>query len=158
MKLHEVFTSERIKLHMSSHDKDEAFEELVALLSASSVPARRESILSIIRERENKMSTGIKKGIAIPHGKIPGGERIEGVLGISDGGIDYDALDQNPVHIIFLFTSGDSMTDEHLEVLRGISKIAEHPGVMDEIRKATSPEAVNRIIRVFEESDSRDLH
>jgi nitrogen PTS system EIIA component len=156
MKLHKVFIQDRIKLNMSSHDKDEAFEELVMLLPASRDPAQRESILSIIRERENKMSTGIKKGIAIPHGKIPGGNTIEGVLGISEQGIDYDSLDGNPVRLVFLFTSGESMTDEHLAVLRSISKLVEHPGVIDRICHADNPETVNDIIRMYEESNSAE--
>ena len=152
--LAEIFPIHRIRLHMKSVDKDEAFEELVGLMVEPSDPDARARILNIIRERENKMSTGIKRGIAVPHGKIPGGSGIAGALGISDRGIEYDALDGKPVHLVFLFTSGESMTEEHLGVLRSISKLAEDENRIEEIKHARSAEEVHGIISRYERSSA----
>jgi PTS system fructose-specific IIC component/PTS system nitrogen regulatory IIA component len=147
--LHELFQPDRIRLHMESSDKEQAFEELVDLLVKSYGVRDLDTILRAIRERENKMSTGLGNGIAIPHGKLAGSRSIMGSLGISDKGIDYDALDGKPVYVVFLFTSGISMTDEHLGVLSDIARLVEIPHFADEIRAAASPASVNRLLAKY---------
>ena len=103
MLLQQVFTPGRIKVGLESEDKDELFEELVDVLAQGdgrNFP--RTAVLRAVREREEKMSTGIKKGIALPHGKVEGIDGLTGVLGISSRGIEYASLDGELVYIIFM--------------------------------------------------------
>lgn len=94
MLLQQVFTPGRIKIGLESEEKDELFEELVDLVASHDKRAfPRVAVLSAVREREAKMSTGIKKGIALPHGKAEGVESLVGAIGVSRHGIDYSALD-----------------------------------------------------------------
>lgn len=146
MLLHEIFKSERIKLHLKSADKDEVFEELTDFLTETYRINRRDEILNALRIREQKMSTGIKNGIAIPHGKIEKFDDIIGVLGISNKGIDYDSLDKKPVHIVFLFISSFSRHNEHLNLLSNIARLAEQTQILNEILTAENNEAVNTLL------------
>lgn len=133
MQLHEIFKKDKIKLHLKSVEKDELFEELTDLFLATEKNISREEILSALRERENKMSTGIKNGIAIPHARITGLKQITGVLGVSDEGIDYDSLDKKPVYLIFMFLSSPEQKEEHLTLLRKISLVIENEKIINEI-------------------------
>ena len=102
MFLHEVFRADRIRLHIEAEDKEQVFEELVTHLVGTVHVGNKDEFLKVIRDRENIISTGIKDGIAIPHGKIENFSDIAGVLGISDKGIEYGSLDNNPARIIFM--------------------------------------------------------
>jgi len=149
--LHELFVEPRIKCHLEAQDKAEVFEELVDLLVNQYRTDGREEILDAIRRREEKMSTGIKKGIAIPHAKTQFTRGVMGVLGISDNGIDYESLDGEPVRILFLLVSSEEDAATHLEVLKKIALLVENDAFSWETLNAGSPEKVNRIIRKYEE-------
>jgi len=152
MFLHEVFRTDRIRLHIKAEDKDEAFEELVTHLVRTGNVGRKEELLRVIRERENIISTGIKDGVAIPHGRIDNPDGIAGVLGISDKGIEYGSLDNNPAKIIFLFISSKSGHDEHLSLLRKISRISENADFRKDILLAKTPDSANKILMKYETS------
>ena len=149
--LHELFTVPRIKCRLEAEDKSEVFEELVDLLVTQYHINRRDEILEAIRRREEKMSTGIKKGIAIPHAKTKFTRGVIGVLGISDHGIDYESLDGEPVRILFLLVSSEEDAAAHLAVLKKIALLVEKDGFSREVLSAGSPERVNRIIRKYGE-------
>ncbi len=125
--LQELFVPGRIKCHLEAEDKSEAFEELVdALVTHYSLDCRDE-ILDAINRREAKMSTGIKKGIAIPHAKTAFTRGVIGVLGISDRGIDYESMDGEPVRMLFLLVSSEEDAATHLSVLKKIALLVENP-------------------------------
>ena len=88
MFLYEVFPPELIKIGLEAEDKDEVFEELVDLFCRVQKTDAREEILKALKERESKMSTGIHKGIAIPHGKTDALDSVHGILGVSKKGMD----------------------------------------------------------------------
>ncbi len=150
MFLHEVFRADRIRLHIEAEDKEQVFEEMVTHLAGSVHVGNKDEFLKVIRERENVISTGIKNGIAIPHGRIDDLDRIVGVLGISDKGIEYGSLDNNPARIIFLFISSKSRQDEHLALLKKISRISENVNFRKDILLAKTPDSANRILMEYE--------
>lgn len=157
LKLQDLLTPARIKCRLEAEDKAEVFEELVDLLVTQYGLESRDAILDAIRRREEKMSTGIKRGIAIPHAKTPFTKGVIGVLGISDHGIDYESLDGEPVHLLFLLVSSEEDAGAHLAVLKKIALLVENPDFYAEVLKAGDPEKVNRIIRTYEEIlDSQD--
>jgi mannitol/fructose-specific phosphotransferase system IIA component (Ntr-type) len=141
----------RIKCHLEAEDKTEVFEELVDLLVTQYHTDSRDEILEAIRRREEKMSTGIKKGIAIPHAKTKFTRGVIGVLGVSDHGIDYESLDGEPVRILFLLVSSEEDAATHLAVLKKIALLVENDSFSREVIGAGSPEKVNRILGKYEE-------
>lgn len=149
--LQDLFVPQRIKCKVEAEDKAEVFEELVDFLVVQYQLDMREEILEAIRRREEKMSTGIKKGIAIPHAKTAFTRGVIGVLGISVPGIDYESLDGEPVHMLFLLVSSEEDAGNHLAVLKKIALIVENPDFYRECLAAGDPEKVHRIIRKYEE-------
>ena len=97
------------------------------------------------------MSTGIKRGIAIPHAKTSFTRGVIGMLGISDRGIDYESMDGEPVHMLFLLVSSEEDAATHLSVLKKIALLVENPEFYAEACAAGDPEKVHRIIRAYEE-------
>ena len=151
MFLNEIFPSELIKIGLEAEDKDEAFEELVDIFCHTSNNGNREDILESLWERESKMSTGIQKGIAIPHGKTTAVESICGILGISKKGIDYDALDGQPVYILFMLFVPRTDSEEHLQILKRLAELLENHEFYTELLTQNDPKGASRIIKKFED-------
>jgi PTS system nitrogen regulatory IIA component len=149
--LSELFTPAHIKTSLEASDKPEVFEELVDLLVTQYKLSSRDEILQAIMKREEKMSTGIKRGIAIPHAKTSFSKGVIGVLGISRGGIDYESLDGEPVHLLFLLVSSEEEAGAHLAALKKIALLVENPDFYTEVLSAKDPESVGRTIRKYEE-------
>ncbi len=142
---------------MEAEDKSEAFEELVDLLVTSYGLDCRDEILDAINRREAKMSTGIKRGIAIPHAKTSFTSGVIGVLGISDRGIDYESLDGEPVRMLFLLVSSEADAGTHLAVLKKIAVLVENPDFFRDACAAGDSEKAGKVLRGYEEIlDSHD--
>lgn len=152
MLLQQIFSVPKIKIGLQSEEKDELFEELVDVLARSEGRAfPRQRVLEAIRAREAMMSTGIKKGIALPHGKAEGLTSLSGVLGISKRGIDYDALDGQPVFIVFMLISSPKDSELHLSALKRLAQLLDDPGFYTELVGAQTPESAFDILKRFED-------
>jgi PTS system fructose-specific IIC component/PTS system nitrogen regulatory IIA component len=151
MLLQKVFAAGRIKIGLESEDKDELFEELVDLLAKERGRAfPRAAVLAAVRAREEKMSTGIKKGIALPHGKAEGLTELIGALGISRRGIEYSSLDGEPVYIVFLLLSDPQDSELYLAALKRLAVLLDDSEFYSDLLRADSPERANSIIKNFE--------
>jgi PTS system fructose-specific IIC component/PTS system nitrogen regulatory IIA component len=150
MLLSELFKPEFIKIGMEAEDKDEAFEELADVFCQASRLTIREEVLEAIRERERKMSTGIRKGIAVPHGRVSTIDKVYGVLGISRQGIDYDALDGEPVYLLFLILAPQSKSEMHLRVLKRLAEMLQNPEFFTELAAQNDPASASDIIGKYE--------
>jgi PTS system fructose-specific IIC component/PTS system nitrogen regulatory IIA component len=149
--LHETFPPDFIKVDLEAEDKEEAFEELVDFFCQSAHIDSRSEILAAIKDREAKMSTGIKKGIAIPHGKTNAVDHVYGVLGISKKGIDYDALDGEPVYLLFLMLAPPKDSEIHLRLLKRLAELLDNPQFYTELVVQKDPQAAYGIIKKYEE-------
>ena len=151
MFLQDVFPPELIKINLEAEDKDEVFEELVDhFCSVSKINARQE-ILDALMEREAKMSTGIQKGVAIPHGNTNAVGTVCGVLGISRKGIDYDALDAEPVYLVFMILAPQKDTETQLRILKCLAELLENPQFHSDLRSQGDIQGAYKIIRKYEE-------
>jgi mannitol/fructose-specific phosphotransferase system IIA component (Ntr-type) len=151
MLLQQVFTPSRIKVGLESEDKDELFEELVDVLARDAgKDLPRAAVLAAVRDREEKMSTGIKKGIAVPHGKAEGVSGLIGAIGISRSGIDYAALDGEPVYIVFLLVSPPEASVLHLGALKRLAKLLDDPEFYTELIRAKNADQAFAVIRNHE--------
>jgi PTS system fructose-specific IIC component/PTS system nitrogen regulatory IIA component len=148
--LSEVFTPNLIKVNLEAEDRDEVFEELVDVFCSMKQSDVREEILAGIREREKLMSTGIQKGIAIPHGRVDTLDNLYGVLGISSRGVDYDALDGEPVHLLFMiFMPKDS--EKHLRVLKRIAELLLNPQFYTDMISQKDAQSVFNTLKRYED-------
>ena len=151
MFLHDVFSPEFIKIDMEAEDKDEAFEELVDHFCHTGKVSDREDILNSIIERETKMSTGIQKGIAIPHGNTNAVSTVCGVLGISRRGIDYDSLDAEPVYLLFMIIAPQKDTETQLRILKRLAEMLENPQFYIDLQSQKDPQGAYKVICKYEE-------
>ncbi len=151
MLLQRVFAASSIKIGLESEDKDELFEELVDLLAKQDgKDFPRASVLAAVRDREDKMSTGIKKGIALPHGKAEGLSGLSGALGISKRGIEYSSLDGEPVYLVFMLVSSPKDSELHLAALKRLAVLLDDPEFYTDLLRSDSPERASSIIRNYE--------
>ncbi len=149
MILQKAFRPSTIRIGLESEDKDELFEELVDILARSYPQDKafpREAVLQGIQQREKKMSTGIAKGVAVPHATISGLDGLHGVLGISRKGIDYEALDGEPVYLVFLLVSPPGDAELHLQALRQIALILQDHDLMTALLNSQSSEKAYEIL------------
>jgi PTS system fructose-specific IIC component/PTS system nitrogen regulatory IIA component len=151
MLLQDVFSPEFIKVDLEAEDKDEAFEELTDFFCQSHSSNIREEILGALREREAKMSTGIQKGIAIPHGNTNAVKTVSGVLGISRKGIEYDSLDGNPVYLLFMLIAPREDSETHLRILKRMAELLENPEFYIDLQAQKDAQGAFRVICKYED-------
>lgn len=126
--LYDIFDERSIKLNVSAADKLAAFSELVDAIAQARPGTSAADMLEAVIAREDKMSTGIAPGVAVPHAFCRGSSGVVGAIGISRSGIAYDALDGKPVHAVFMVIVGDDAKGEHLHVLNRICTLANSEG------------------------------
>ena len=144
-----------IKLNLESTDRDEAFAELTELLVAKCPSLNRAEYLKALTERENKMSTAVFPGIAVPHAVCESAKETSIVIGISKGGIEFEPTDanqkENPVvNVIFQTAFERENTGSHLNVLRDILYIVSKPEFFEKILKVNSSQEAFELIQELE--------
>ena len=121
MSLHDLIDSDAIIASLKAPSKKQALQELSERASAvAGIPARE--IFDALLQRERLGSTGVGGGIAIPHGKLPRVERMLGVFARLERPIDYEALDGEPVDLIFLLLAPESAGADHLKALSRVAR------------------------------------
>lgn len=124
MKFADFISVKAIKPELESKDKEAVIRELAASLVASGdiMEDSVESIIKAILKREELGSTGIGRGIAVPHTKHPSVEKLVGTVGVSSEGVDFNSLDGESVHLFFLLVSPPDRPGDHLRALENISR------------------------------------
>ena len=154
MTLANLLSESQIIPEMAAKERCQAIQELVDCLVASGKVDRadEEAILESIRQREETMSTGIGFGIAIPHASSSKVGEVVAAFGRSSVGIQFDALDGEPVFFIVLFVVPKDQFQTHLRTLAAIAKFLNDKTVREELTKA---ENVSTILQVFENRSTR---
>jgi len=138
MKLRELFTAESVELNLSSDSKDEILKELIQLLG---LDEKSEAILfKTLKRRENLGSTGIGKGIAIPHCRSLVVNKLRLAYGRKPGGVDFQAIDEKPVHNFFLIVAPPlEVSNQYLPVLGKIAQFAKDPEIPTRLQEIEKP-------------------
>jgi PTS system nitrogen regulatory IIA component len=102
--------------------------------SLTRLPERR--IFEILTEREKLGSTGMGQGIAIPHGRVPGIERMTGLFAQLDHPVDFDAMDDQPVDLVFLLLAPEGAGADHLKALARVSRLLRNQSMCEKLRAA----------------------
>jgi PTS system nitrogen regulatory IIA component len=146
MDLKSMLTRETVCLHLKGTTKEEIINELIDMLVAAHKVTDRESALAAVMERENKMSTGMKHGIAIPHGKSQTLSDLVACMGVSDALVEFDALDKQPCRIFIMTLSPVEKTGPHLQFLAEVSLLFKSEEKRGQILHAQTPEDILRIL------------
>ena len=124
MKFADFVSRESVQADLAADEKEAVIRELAqSLLNAGEIVASEfESIVKAILKREELGSTGIGRGVAVPHTKHPGVERLVGTVGVSVEGVDFKSLDGEKVQLFFLLVSPPDRPGDHLRALENISR------------------------------------
>lgn len=154
MNLAGIFTRETVIPELKSTTKPEAIAEMVEALRAAGVVAKNqvESLTAALMRREEMGSTGIGGGVGVPHVKHDAVDGIRGVFGRSEEGIEFQALDGAPVHLVFLLVSAPDVVGPHLKALRRISAMSADGDFRRFLRQAGD---LNEVLELMREADER---
>jgi len=149
MKLADVICQDAIIAQLGSSDRDAVIEELVQSLGADikMKAADVKALGKAVIKRENEASTGIGKGVAVPHVKHKSVTDPVAVVGCSQEGIGFASLDKQPVYSVFLLLSPASDPDKHLQAMETIFKNLQKDDFRRLLRQARTPEAIIEAIK-----------
>ena len=122
MKITDFLSAETIGPALASRDKNAALEEMAGGL-ATCYHLDKKKVLDVLLERERISTTAIGEGVAIPHGKLAGVERVLGVFARSVEGVDFASLDGAPTHLFFVLIAPENAAADHLKALARISRL-----------------------------------
>jgi mannitol/fructose-specific phosphotransferase system IIA component (Ntr-type) len=139
MQLREFFDSDAVQLHLQGSTKDEVLRELIGLLALGD--KNDVTLLKMLKRRENLGSTGIGRGIAIPHCRSLVVERLRVAYGRKIAGIDFNAIDNQPVHNFFLIVAPPlEVSNQYLSVLGKLAQFAKVPDISARLETVQTPE------------------
>jgi PTS system nitrogen regulatory IIA component len=146
MKIADLLDIRAISTELSSNKKVEVLVELVDLLRRVQPNLDAAELLAVLIDREELGSTGIGDGVAIPHGKLKGLDRLLMAFGRKQDGIDFDSMDNRPAHLFFLLLAPESEATLHLKALARISKLLRKEDVRRQLLDASDPAILLNIL------------
>ncbi len=144
--LKDVITPSTINLHLQGTTKESIIDELLDTLVKAGKVKDKVVTKACVLDRERKMSTGMKHGIAIPHGKTDSVGDLVACIGISDNPVDFDSLDQEPSRIFIMTLSPLDKTGPHLQFLAQVSLLFKSAEKREALLKASTEEAVIKLL------------
>ncbi len=149
MNLGDILHVENVVPDLKALTRWEAIDELVSNLVATGQikTEHRDAVTGAVRKRENSMSTGIGFGVGIPHASTDLIHEITGAFGRSKAGVQFDALDNEPVHLVMLLLVPQGQFQKHLHTLAGIAKLLHNRNVRTALQQAAKAEEILGIIR-----------
>jgi nitrogen PTS system EIIA component len=138
MRLSDLLTVERVSVSLSADSKDGALDALAVLLAHGAPNVTAEQIARVLKDRERLASTGVGDEVAIPHGRLPGLQRVVGAVAICAGGLPFDAIDGRPVKIFVAILAPDRAPGEQLRALARVSKLLRDRSMRDRMLTAAN--------------------
>lgn len=147
MALVDLISEEVVKIPLASGNKSDALHELVQILVDAGKVDDLDTVLAAILDRENKQSTGLEKGIAVPHGKTDAVKSLVVSVGISKEGIAFDSMDGQPAKLFFMLIAPPNQPGPHVEALAEIAKLAQSQTFCNALINANSAKEVVDLLR-----------
>ena len=149
MELGDILSKAQIITALQATDRWQAIDELIDNLVATGKihPQHRDAIIAVVKKRESSMSTGIGFGIGIPHASTDLIEEVVGALGRSTPGVNFDALDNQPVKLVMLFLVPQGQFQKHLHTLANIAKLLHNAQFRQALEQAPDADTMLHIIR-----------
>ena len=150
MRIRDILKDSAIVVGLKAETKKAVLEEMVQILVDQGAVTDRQKMLEVLLARESLGSTGIGQGIAIPHGKASCAKELTAVCGVSRAGVDFDALDDDKVIVLFLLIAPEDQASAHLKALARVSALLKDKY----FRKALiSAEATADVLRVLDQEE-----
>ena len=145
MEMSDLLAPGSVIAFLKTNGKKQLLQDHSARAAAlTELPERR--IFETLMERERLGSTGVGQGIAIPHGRLAGLKRIVGLFARLETPVAYDAVDNQPVDLVFLLLAPESAGADHLKALARVSRLLRNQAVCEKLRAATKAEALYAIL------------
>lgn len=156
MKLATLVPEGAIRANLAAQQRDEVITELVDALvsSGAAAPKLRDDLVKSVLEREKRGSTGFGRGVAVPHVKHKSVKKMAAAIGLSSKGVDFAALDKQPVYSVFLLLSPEDRPEDHLQAMEAIFKNLSKDTFRRFLRQAQSEKDVRTLL---EEADNHLL-
>jgi PTS system nitrogen regulatory IIA component len=150
MKIMDFLSPETLCVPLSAKTKKEVIEDLVDVLIKAGKLTEKKKVIQVLMDREEMGSTGIGQGIAIPHGKTDSVQNLTAAFGVSQSGIPFDALDGEPVHLVFLLVAPEWQAGAHLKALARIAAFLKDKQYRRTLLTAKTP---GDVLKVIEEEE-----
>jgi len=147
MKLGDYVEKDLVLPNLTSGNKSEVLAELIAPLGVINPEMDTDQAVRVLLDRESLGTTGIGDGIAIPHGKLEGLDKVIVVVGRSLEGIDFDALDHKPCSIFFLVLAPEQAAGTHLRLLAQISRVLKDEAFRQEFMSVTDIDGMFKLLK-----------
>jgi nitrogen PTS system EIIA component len=147
MKITEILALEMVLPELKGSTKDQVLKELAQGLAAKYPGIKLEDLIAVLSERERLGSTAIGDGIAIPHGKLRGANKIIGAFGRHREGVDFESLDGNPTHIFFVLVAPEDSASLHLKALARVSRLLKDDAFRARLTEAADSAEIYRLIK-----------
>lgn len=145
MEICELLDHRSVFTALRATSKKQALEEL-ARRAAELTGMHERTIFDVLLERERLGTTGVGRGIAIPHGKLADLDRLYGVFARLDPPIDFDAIDDQPVDLIFLLLAPEAAGADHLKALARVSRLFRDSGLCEQLRRLKDADSLYKIL------------
>ncbi|MBX6320720.1 MAG: PTS IIA-like nitrogen regulatory protein PtsN [Rhodospirillaceae bacterium] len=145
MEIADLISPEGVIVKLRVASKKQALQEL-ARRAAPLVGAPERTIFDVLLERERLGTTGVGRGVAIPHGKLPGLRRLHGLFAKLETPVDFDSIDDQPVDLVFLLLAPENAGADHLKALAKVSRLLRDAAICDKLRGAESAEALYALL------------
>lgn len=152
MKITDILNREASILELSANAKDALLAEMAGALASAEAGLDEGALLGVLREREALQSTGIGEGVAIPHGKVAGLERLVATFARSTRGVDFDSIDGEPTQLFFLLVVPEQSGGQHLKALARISRFFRDASFRERLMAAQD---LDEVFRAIEEEDAK---
>ena len=150
MEINDLLVPEGVVADLKATSKKQALQDL-AKRAAEVSGLHERAIFDVLMERERLGTTGVGNGIAIPHGKLASLDRIHGLFARLEQPIDFHAIDERPVDLIFVVLAPENAGADHLKALARISRLLRNNGICDKLRGTDSAEALFAILTESQE-------
>jgi PTS system nitrogen regulatory IIA component len=152
LKIMDILVKDGVILDLASDTKEAVLEEMARALAGAESSLHADRLYEVLLEREALQSTGIGEGVAIPHGKIAGLERLVAAFARSVKGVDFESIDGQPTHLFFLLVVPEHSGGQHLKALARISRFFRD----DEFRqKLIGASSLDDVFRAIDEEDAK---
>jgi len=145
MDIVDLITPAAVVARLRVSSKKQLLQELAKRAAELSGCGERQ-IFDVLLERERLCSTGVGNGIAIPHAKLPGLTRLQGLFVRLDPPVDFDAVDEQPVDLVFLLLAPETAGADHLKALARVSRLLRDRQICEKLRGAEHPDALYALL------------